>query len=119
MSDTPETDFILYVVQNLVNEPDAVKVSQKDDDLGTLVSLEVAPEDMGKIIGKSGQTAKSLRTLLRVVGSKYDKRVNLKILEPGGGEVRAPQEGADEAPADEAPVAAAPEAPADDLDIAA
>ena len=109
----------MYVVQNLVGDPDAVKVSQKDDDLGTLVTLEVAPEDMGKIIGKSGQTAKSLRTLLRVVGSKYDKRVNLKILEPGGGEVRV-QEGAEEAPAEapaEAPTEEAPteEAPADEL----
>jgi predicted RNA-binding protein YlqC (UPF0109 family) len=99
-SDTPEKDFIEYVVKSLVGNPDAVQVSQKDDDLGTLVSLEVAPEDMGKIIGKSGQTAKSLRTLLRVVGSKYDKRVNLKILEPGGAEV---PEGAEAAPAEEAP----------------
>jgi predicted RNA-binding protein YlqC (UPF0109 family) len=89
VTDSPEKDFVEYVVKNIVSTPDAVKVSLKVDDLGTLISLEVAPEDMGKIIGKSGQTAKSLRTLLRVVGSKYDKRVNLKILEPGGGEVRA------------------------------
>lgn len=86
-SDTPEKDFVEYVVKNLVSNPESVKVEQRVDDLGTLVTLEVASEDMGKIIGKGGQTAKSLRTLLRVVGSKYDKRVNLKILEPGGAEV--------------------------------
>lgn len=79
--------FIEYTVKQLVSNPDAVEVTEAEDDLGTLVTLQVAPEDMGKIIGKAGQTAKSLRVLLRVVGSKYDKRVNLKILEPTGGEM--------------------------------
>lgn len=81
-----EKDFVAYVVQQLVSNPDKVEVAQSVDDLGTLITLKVAPEDMGRVVGKSGQTAKSLRILLRAVGSKFDKRVNLKILEPGDGE---------------------------------
>jgi predicted RNA-binding protein YlqC (UPF0109 family) len=50
--------------------------------MGVLISLQVAKSDMGKIIGKNGQTAKALRTLLRVIGSKNNARVNLRILEP-------------------------------------
>jgi len=75
-------DFIQYVVQQLVTYPDQVEVSEKVDDLGTLIELKVAKDDMGKIIGKSGQTAKSLRVLLRVIGSKTNARINMKILEP-------------------------------------
>lgn len=61
------------------------------------MELEVDPEDMGKIIGKAGATAKSIRTLLRVLGAKSDARFNLKIVEPGGGEVVASREDATEA----------------------
>ncbi len=75
-------DFVLYVVQQLVAEPEKVQVDETIDSLGTLVSLQVAKDDMGKIIGKSGQTAKSLRVLLRVIGAKTNARINLKILEP-------------------------------------
>jgi predicted RNA-binding protein YlqC (UPF0109 family) len=75
-------DFVLYVVQQLVTQPDMVEVEEKVDDLGTLIELKVSKDDMGKIIGKSGQTAKSLRVLLRVIGSKTNARINMKILEP-------------------------------------
>jgi hypothetical protein len=75
-------DFVQYVVQQLVTHPDQVEVSEKVDDLGTLIELKVAKDDMGKIIGKSGQTAKSLRVLLRVMGAKTNARINMKILEP-------------------------------------
>ena len=75
-------DFVQYVVQQLVTQPDKVEVEEKIDDLGTLIELKVAKDDMGKIIGKSGQTAKSLRVLLRVIGSKTNARINMKILEP-------------------------------------
>ena len=68
-----------------------------------LIKLRVNPEDMSKIVGKSGQTAKSLRTLLRLVGSKYDLRTNLKILEPDGSEHRAETPAAEEKPAAETP----------------
>lgn len=82
-----DRDFIEYLVKQIVDEPDAVKVTRRVDELGVLITLEVGPHDMGKVIGKSGQTAKALRTLLRVVGSKSNLRVNLKIVEPGGREV--------------------------------
>jgi predicted RNA-binding protein YlqC (UPF0109 family) len=77
--------FLEYVVKAIVDNPDAVKVDRKTDDMGVLLTLDVDREDMGKVIGKSGNTAKSIRTLLRVVGMKNDARVNLKINEPEGG----------------------------------
>lgn len=87
MTQGVDRDFIEYVVKQIVDEPDAVEVTRRVDDLGVLITLRVGANDMGKVIGKSGQTAKALRTLLRVVGSKFDLRVNLKIVEPDGSEV--------------------------------
>lgn len=78
----PARDFVEYVVKAIVDSPDEVIVEQSVDDLGVLITLKVAKSDMGKIIGKSGQTAKSLRVLLRMMGSKMDSRFNLKIIEP-------------------------------------
>ena len=83
-----DRDFIEYVVKQLVSKPEEVEVTRTVDEMGVLISLKVSKEDMGKIIGKSGQTAKALRVLLRVIGSKNNARVNLKILEPAGGEVQ-------------------------------
>lgn len=83
----PDKDFIEHVVKMIVEEPDAVKVTRNVDEMGVLITLQVAKEDMGKIIGKSGQTAKSLRILLRVIGSKNNARVNLRIVEPEGEEM--------------------------------
>lgn len=82
-----DRDFIEYVVKQIVDEPDLVVVTRAVDELGVLITLKVGKNDMGKVIGKSGQTAKSLRTLLRVIGSKNNARVNLKIVEPDGSEV--------------------------------
>lgn len=86
-SQGPDRDFIEYVVRQIVSEPDKVLVTRKVDEMGVLVTLQVSAHDMGKIIGKGGQTAKALRILLRVIGSKYHARVNLKIVEPDGSEV--------------------------------
>jgi len=83
-TDLSAQEFVLFVVQHIVDEPDAVEVTQTVDNLGVLVTLKVAKSDMGKIIGKSGQTAKSLRVLLRMMGAKKDARYNLKIVEPEG-----------------------------------
>ena len=80
-----DNDFLEYVVKALVDNPDAVKIDRVVDEMGVLLTLDVAPEDMGKIIGRSGNTAKAIRTLLRVVGMKNNARVNLKINEPAGG----------------------------------
>lgn len=87
-----DKEFVEYVVKALVNHPEDVKVRRSVDDMGVLLELSVNPEDMGKVIGKAGATAKSIRTLLRVLGSRNDARVNLKIVEPDGGEARIPEE---------------------------
>jgi predicted RNA-binding protein YlqC (UPF0109 family) len=76
--------FLEYVVKSLVDHPEQVKVDRVVDEMGVLITLDVHPEDMGKIIGRSGNTAKAIRTLLRVVGMKHNARVNLKINEPAG-----------------------------------
>jgi len=81
-----DQQFVEYVVKSLVENPDAVKVERSVDDMGVLLELTVDPNDMGKVIGKAGATAKSIRTLLRVLGAKSDERVNLKIVEPEGSE---------------------------------
>ncbi len=81
-----DKEFVEYVVKALVNNPDDVEVRRSVDDMGVLLELSVNPDDMGKVIGKAGATAKSIRTLLRVLGSRNDARVNLKIIEPEGTE---------------------------------
>ena len=77
--------FLEQVVKALVDFPDDVKINRTVDEMGVLISLDVNPADMGKVIGRSGNTAKAIRTLLRVVGMKNNARVNLKINEPEGG----------------------------------
>jgi len=80
-----DKEFLEYVVKALVDNPDKVKIDRKVDEMGVLITLKLDPSDMGKIIGRSGNTAKAIRTLLRVVGMKNNARVNLKIEEPEGG----------------------------------
>lgn len=76
--------FVEYVVKAMVDHPEEVSSDRTVDEMGVLITLKVSPEDLGQIIGRQGQTAKSLRTLLRVVGAKHHARVNLKIYEPEG-----------------------------------
>jgi predicted RNA-binding protein YlqC (UPF0109 family) len=73
--------FLRLIVESLVDNTSAIEITEKHDELGTLVSLKVAPDDMGTIIGRSGKTVDSLRTVLRVFGSKNGSRVNLRIIE--------------------------------------
>src|SRR4051812_9806635 len=80
-----DTQFLEYVVKALVENPNDVKINRAVDEMGVLMTLSVNPADMGKVIGRSGNTAKAIRTLLRVVGMKNNARVNLKINEPEGG----------------------------------
>ena len=80
-----DTAFLEYVVKALVENPNDVKIERTVDEMGVLVKLTVNPADMGKIIGRQGNTAKAIRTLLRVIGMKNNSRVNLKINEPEGG----------------------------------
>lgn len=79
-----DRDFIEWVVKQIVDNPDDVNVTRSVDEMGVLITMKVNKDDMGKVIGKNGQTAKSLRILLRVIGSKHNARVNLKIVEPDG-----------------------------------
>ena len=72
------------VVKALADHPENIKINRTVDDMGVLITLDVHPEDMGKIIGRMGNTAKAIRTLLRIVGMKHNARVNLKINEPEG-----------------------------------
>lgn len=89
-----DQEFVEYVVKALVDQPEQVKTNRKIDEMGVLIELSVDPSEVGKIIGKGGKTAKALRTLLRVLGAKYNSRLNLKIMEPGkdGGNSEQTQE---------------------------
>lgn len=80
-----DQEFLEFVIKGLVDNPDKVKVGRTVDEMGVLLTLDLHPDDMGKVIGRSGNTAKAIRTLLRVVGMKHNARVNLKIHEPEGG----------------------------------
>lgn len=80
-----DQQFLEYVIKALVDNPDQVKIVRTVDEMGVLLTLDIGAADMGKIIGRQGNTAKSIRTLLRVVGMKNNSRVNLKINEPVGG----------------------------------
>ena len=93
-----DQEFLEFIVKALVDHPEDVKIDRKVDEMGVLLTLSVNPEDMGQIIGKAGSTARSIRSLARIVGLKNHARVNLKIEEPAGGrsdarERRAPARG--------------------------
>lgn len=96
-----DQQFIEYIVKSLVGKPDAVKIDRRIDEKGVLLELTVDPEDLGRVIGKRGATAQSLRTLLRALGTKNDARYNLKIIDNG----MPPPKRDDDRPAQDAPVA--------------
>lgn len=85
MSANIDQDFVEYVVKSLVSNPDAVQIDRTIDEKGVLLELTVDPEDLGRVIGKRGGTAQSIRTLLRALGTKNDARYNLKIVDTDGG----------------------------------
>lgn len=76
-----DQQFIEYIVKSLVGKPDAVSITRTIDEKGVLLELTVDPEDLGRVIGKRGSTAQSLRALLRALGTKNDARYNLKIVD--------------------------------------
>ena len=106
---TIDQQFVEYIVKTLVNNPDKVQIDRTIDEKGVLLNLEVDPEDIGRIIGRRGATAQSIRTLLRALGTKNDARYNLKIV---NNDDYQPAEKADK------PAAEAEEAPAtpDEID---
>lgn len=81
MSATIDEQFVEYVVKSLVEHPEEVKIARRVDEKGVLLELTVHPEDLGRVIGKRGATAQSLRTLLRALGTKQEARFNLKIVD--------------------------------------
>ncbi len=85
MATEKDQEFLEFIVRELVDNPNDVKVERKVDEMGVLLSLTVNPADMGQIIGREGSTAKAIRNLVRIVGLKNHARVNLKIEEPIGG----------------------------------
>ena len=82
---TIDQQFVEYIVKTLVNNPDKVEVERTIDERGVLLALTVAPEDVGRVIGRRGVTAQSLRTLLRALGTKNGARYNLKIVNSDDG----------------------------------
>ncbi len=83
---TIDQQFIEYIVKSLVSNPDAVQIERRIDEKGVLLELTVDGEDLGRVIGKRGATAQSLRTLLRALGTKNDARYNLKIVDTSNGD---------------------------------
>lgn len=79
-----DKEFLEILVKAIVAHPEDVKVERNIDEMGVLLTLKINPEDMGYVIGRRGQTAQAIRTLLRIVGAKNNARVNLKIYEPEG-----------------------------------
>lgn len=84
MSANTDQQFVEFVVKSIVDNPEAVSTVRTVDEMGVLITLTVDSNDLGQVIGRQGQTAKAIRTLLRVVGAKNQARVNLKINEPEG-----------------------------------
>ena len=123
---TIDQQFVEYIVKTLVNNPDKVVVDRKIDEKGVLLSLSVDPEDVGRVIGRRGATAQSIRTLLRALGTKNDARFNLKIVNTDEGAPAPKKEASTEetvevvdTPKEEAVVAEAEtEAPAEEPDAA-
>ncbi|MBI3983904.1 KH domain-containing protein [Candidatus Microgenomates bacterium] len=117
MAETIDQQFIEFIVKALVGHPDQVKITRTIDERGVLLELFVDPEDLGRVIGRNGGTAKSIRTLLRALGVKNDARYNLKIIDTNHGE-RPPRREEDRAaaPAADAPVAVAADA-SDDVTV--
>jgi predicted RNA-binding protein YlqC (UPF0109 family) len=105
-----DQQFIEYVVKSLVGKPDAVVIKRTIDEKGVLLELTVDPEDLGRVIGKRGATAQSLRTLLRALGTKNDARYNLKIVDNGTSDGSKPAEESKEEKVAAEPKEAAPEA---------
>ena len=79
-----DQDFVTFIVKSIVNHPDDVRAERTVDERGVLITLHINQEDMGYVIGRQGQTARAIRTLLKIVGAKRNARVNLKIYEPEG-----------------------------------
>ena len=86
-----DKEFLEFIVKAIVGHPEDVKIDRTVDERGVLLTLNINPEDMGYVIGRRGQTAQAIRTLLKIIGAKNNARVNLKVNEPEGSQ-RTPRE---------------------------
>ena len=100
MNNSIDQQFVEFVVKSLVGNPDAVHIDRTIDEKGVLLELTVDPEDLGRVIGKRGATAQSLRTLLRALGTKNEARYNLKIIDNGPQDIKHEQNQASAVPSD-------------------
>ena len=73
-------ELVEYIAKSIVNAPDAVVVTEEEDEQGLILKLQVADEDKGRVIGKQGRIAEAMRTLIRVKAAKAGTRVTLQIL---------------------------------------
>lgn len=104
-----DQEFVESIVKAIVDHPEEVVTGRTLDERGVLIQLTVNREDMGKVIGREGRTAKAIRSLLRVFGARNESRINLKIVDPEGGSGDIPEEShVSEAPKEKAPKAEAP-----------
>jgi len=97
MSEKVDQEFVEYIVKSIVDHPEDVTTDRTVDEMGVLITLKVNDEDLGKVIGKKGQTINSVRTVLRALGMKSKARINLKLEEPN----RPERQESEEAPAAE------------------
>lgn len=121
-----DQQFVEYIVKSVVGHPDDVKIERRIDEKGVLLELSVNPEDLGRVIGKRGSTAQSLRTLLRALGTKNDARYNLKIVDTGPPPARRDEPADDSGapttdepavqPADDSPTANADQTVSDEIE---
>lgn len=84
MSEINDKEFLENIVKAIVGNPNDVQVERTVDEMGVLLTLKINPADMGYVIGRKGQTAQAMRTLLKIIGAKNNARVNLKIHDPEG-----------------------------------
>ena len=74
-------ELLLYMAKNLVDDPDAVAVTESSDEEGTVLELRVAPGDMGKVIGRQGRIAKEIRTIVKTVAQRTGEKVTVEIVD--------------------------------------
>ena len=74
-------DLVEFVARELVDNPDAVEVTEEQDDRGLLIKLRVDPDDMGKVIGRSGRTARAIRSVVRAAAARQDLQVHVEIVD--------------------------------------
>ena len=111
MAEFDDIGYVSGIVKAMVDHPDDLKVSRSIVEMGVLLEVHAHPEDMGTIIGRDGQNAKALRTILRVVGARHDARLNLRIAEPEGGSHQPTVAPESEASQPEAPAETTPSTP--------